>query len=429
MERIKELLRKIVPYRLRANRTYRHSLHGPENEKRLLSIEIKLRQKERINVLFIVSVLSMWKGQKLYELLSRDPSFNVRLIISPFRRYTTEEGLLHVKALQDYFTSLNLIVPSTTDDGFDLDAWLDDFKPDVLFPPQHYESLHGNRLDIEYNQDKLLCYIPYGVPTMQDQFVYNLPTHNLGWRIYHATDLHLKTARRLMCNRAINVRIVGDPDSDSLFTGTLEDPWKKISDGKKRKRIIWAPHFSIGHSGYLQRATFLWLCDKMVELAQEYSDEVQFVFKPHPHLHSVLNDLEGWGRQKTDEYYNLWATMPNTQIEQGPYQAVFAYSDGMIHDCGSFTGQYMYVKKPVMFMTKDIDYIRKNADDFGTECINRHYIGSSPEDAEHFIKDVILGNRDDLKDSRNAFFDRYLKPKDGRTVAENIYNDLKNSLR
>lgn len=101
----------------------------------------------------------------------------------------------------------------------------------------------------------------------------------------------------------------------------------------------------------------------------------------------------------------------------------------MIHDCGSFTGQYMYVKKPAMFMTKDIDYIRKDADDFGTECIKRHYIGSSPEDAEHFIKDVILGNRDDLKDSRDAFFDRYLKPKDGRTVAENIYNDLKNSLR
>lgn len=426
---LRDFLKRIIPYRLRADIVYKFKLHGPQNEARLKVLEDQLRKKGKVNILFIVSVLSMWKGQKLYELLSRDPGFDARIIITPFARYNQQEAMAHIRAIKNFFSKVNISVPATTDPGFNLDDWLDDFQPDVIFPPQQYEGLHNNRLNIECNRDKLMCFIPYGVPTMKDQFVYNLPTQNLGWRIYHATALHLKTAKRLMANRAVNVRIVGDPDSDNLYLHTLADPWKKMNDGKNRKRIIWAPHFSIGDSGYLKRATFLWLCDKMLDLARKYSDQVQFVFKPHPHLHSVLSDLEGWGPHKADEYYNFWASLPNTQIEQGSYQAVFAYSDGMIHDCGSFTGQYMYVKKPVMFMTKDLDYIRMDADDFGTECINRHYIGHRPEDAEDFIKNVILNENDPMKESREELFNEYLRIPSGRSVAENIYFDLKNSLR
>lgn len=426
---LRNFLREAIPYSIRKRVHYIFGLHGFSNEKRIASIEKTIKKKEKVNVLFIASTVSMWKAQRVFDLLNDDSDFNAQIIISPLSRYNSDEALIHVNALKKFFLERNMCIPSTTDDDFDLDKWLVGFSPDVIFFAQHYEGLHRNKLDIECNRDKLHCFIPYGLPTMKDQFVYNLSTQNLAWRIYHATKLHKKTAGRIMANNAYNVRIVGEADADAILASEHHDPWKKIADGKKRKRIIWAPHFSINHSGYLNRATFLWLSDKMVELAQKYIDEVQFVFKPHPHLHSVLCELEGWGKERTDEYYNLWATMYNTQIEEGAFYDLFWYSDAMIHDCGSFTGEYMYVRKPVMFMTTDIDYIRKDADDFGARCIDLHYIGENPSDAELFIKNIVLTGNDEMKLQREEFFNEYLLPPNGLTVAENIYNDLKKSLR
>lgn len=166
----------------------------------------------------------------------------------------------------------------------------------------------------------------------------------------------------------------------------------------------------------------------MIELAKKYADEVQFAFKPHPHLHSVLSDNLGWGRAKTDAYFQSWATMPNTQLEEGKFQDLFKWSDGMIHDCGSFTGEYMFVKKPVIFMSKDINGIVRKADDFGKKCLNLHYVGKSLEDADNFIKNVILTGDDPMKEERQRFYDEYLLPPNGKTVAENIHDDLVTSL-
>jgi len=370
----------------------------------------------------------MWRYQELAELLIADDRFNVNIIICPFRRYDKIEAKHYVQELKTFFLSKGLDVPSTFDEGFNLDEWFNKIKPDIIFFCQHYDHFFNNILDYEYNSDKLWGYVPYGLITIKEKFTYNTDFHNLAWRVYHQTPLHLKTARKIMANDARNVRIVGEPHADKYLGPRGKDPWKAIDDGKLRRRIIWAPHFSICENWLLFRASFLWLYEGMVKLARKYADKVQFAFKPHPNLYNTLCNHKDWGKERTDEYYRLWAEMPNTQLETGEFIELFMHSDGMIHDCGSFTGEYMFTCKPVMFMGKDFKSVRKDADDFGLRCLDLHHVGKSIEDAERFITDVILAENDPMKKERERFFTEHLLPPNWKRVAENIYDDMVKSL-
>lgn len=425
---VEDFLRMIIPYSIRKRRFYRYILKGYEREKICRNLVCNIRQSNRAKVLFIASTLPMWRYQDVVELLSKDGRFDVSIVICPLRRYDSVEAKRTVDELKDFFASRGMAVPSTIDAGFSLDKWFVEIDPDLIFYCQQYDHFYNNVLDYENNPNRLWGFIPYGLITIKEGFVYNSELHNLAWRVYEASPLHLKTARKIMANDARNVRIVGEPHADEYMGPRGKDPWRNIGDGKQRKRVIWAPHFSIHENWLLYRASFTWLYDVMVELARKYADQVQFVFKPHPHLYDTLCKHPDWGKQRTDDYYRLWEEMPNTQLETGEFIELFMHSDGMIHDCGSFTGEYMFTRKPVMFMSKDFKSVRNMADDFGRRCLDLHNVGTSPDDADNFIKEIILTDNDPLRDKREKFFREHLLPPNGNTVAENVYVDLVKSL-
>jgi len=426
---IRRILRVLIPYSIRKRRYYHHDLHSGENDKLKESKIAEIKNKKRATVLFVPGVLAMWRYQGVVEKLLADNRFRVVILIAPFRRYTTEEKLQHVCELRSYFASKGInSIQATTDFGFNLEKWFESINPDIIFYCQQYNNFYDNVLNYENNYGRLWGFIPYGLQNIKQQFVYNSEFQNLAWRYYQATTLHLKTMRRIMANDAVNVRIVGEPHADEYLGPRGKDPWKVINDGKRRKRIIWAPHFSIHDNWLLYRASFLWLYEGMVELARKYADTVQFTFKPHPHLYDTLCKHKDWGKERTDKYYRLWAEMLNTQIETGEFIELFMYSDGMIHDCGSFTGEYMFTRKPVMFMSRDFKSIYDQADDFGHRCLDLHDVGRTLADAERFINDVILSGNDPKAEKRQKFFDENLIPPNGKSVAENIYEDMVTSL-
>lgn len=420
--------RAIIPYYLRKRISFYRLYGGNNYQKKINNFALKIGEKRPIKVLFIVSNLPMWRGESLYNLLQNDKRFEAKIIITPFSRYNKEESIRQVGMLKKHFVDVGVYhVSSVTDENFNIKNWLDEFDPDIVFPCQHYTCSYDNCLDIEWNMHRLMAYIPYGTPTMQDQFVYNTQFHNLAWRVYHATPLHLKSARKLMANNAINVRITGEPDFDK-FKNSHGNPWKEFQDGKPRKRIIWAPHFSIDRANnILHRASFLWMYEEMLKLAQKYKDSVQFVFKPHPHLFITLVHRSDWGREKAEEYYNQWASSYNTQISEGDFIDLFKTSDAMIHDCGSFTGEYMMTGNPVMFMTKDIDNLSNDADDFGSKCLDVHYFGQNMKDVETFIDEIVIKGNDPKYESRKEFKDKMFQASEG-TVAERIYSDILKGL-
>ena len=90
--------------------------------------------------------------------------------------------------------------------------------------------------------------------------------------------------------------------------------------------------------------------------------------------------------------------------------------------------EYHYSQNPVMFVSKDIDALLYTQSDFGKLAYKMQYIGKNAEDVVRFVEDTVLGGSDPLKPQRKAFFNDYLLPPNGKTVAENTLDDLVASL-
>lgn len=384
-----------------------------------------IRRRGKAEVVFLAANLPMWRHDGVLRLLLADSRFSCTAIVHPVSNYTEEETQRNNEVLSAYFHEVGVpYILATTSEG--MASAVDTMRrADIIFYPQPYGDLYGNQLDNCYYRKQLLCYVPYGVCTFSTQWAFNTALHNQAWRIYCESEFHRGESRRLAYNRAANVVVVGTPLADAFLHPSGKNVWK--AQPHTKKRVIWAPHFSISADG-LHRNAFLWMAEPMLQLARQYADEVQFAFKPHPRLLSMLCDHPEWGRERANAYYEQWATMENTQYESGAYADLFAQSDAMIHDCGSFTVEYLFSQKPVMFVSNDVTSAIGAVNEFGREAFQQHYIGSDEDAIKTFIEDVVLAGHDTKREGREAFFRNYLMPPGNATVGQNIYQDIVSSI-
>lgn len=377
----------------------------------------RLRQKKQINVVYFAMSLSQWRYQRLYEIFIKHPKFKTYIVIQPVVWYSKDEQEKEILTLVNYFESKNIpYMLGVNEMGETIDLKTK-FDPDILFYPQPYHGYYPEKLAYGNFWDRLLCYYPYAFWMGKDDWSYNLRFHNIAWKLFYPTILHLKDAQTYSSVKDRNMEIVGYPTADDFLWGNHIDLWK--SQDKKKKRVIWAPHFTIVSSGYTKQSTFLEISMFMIELAQNYKDTIQFVFKPHPRLYYELSRYPGWGEERAQQYYQQWETMENSQIETGEFVDLFMTSDAMIHDCGSFAVEYHYSENPVMYIAQNFEEQVAEKNDFGKLAMNLHYVGKCKEDIVDFIENVVLKGNDPMKPQRQQFKQDYLLPPNGKTVAEN----------
>ena len=135
-------------------------------------------------------------------------------------------------------------------------------------------------------------------------------------------------------------------------------------------------------------------------------------------MRKVIEKKKGL-KLETNDYYERWNSLDNTQLEEGSYIDPFITSDAMIHDCGSFTSEYLHTKHPVMYLVKDVE-MENRFSPFGKKCFNLHYHGHNKEEIERFIAEVVIGGNDPKRAERETFFDTYLGLRDGMTPSERI---------
>lgn len=388
----------------------------------------KLRKKGHVNVVFLAMNVAMWKYQHLYELLKEDKRFRVYIFLTPFNNFTDVQRIKDLKALRAYFDERNMqYVDYELEKGkpfVDIRSVVD---PDIIFYTQPYEGVaeegwrHTNFLD------KLFCYAPYFFLSKNMDFFFKCPFNTYAWKLYYQTDFSKELAKSKTRNKARNVLVAGYTSADDYFTPLRKDVWK-VKD-RSKKRIIWAPHFTIIEGkGYFHASYFLEMAGFMQELAVEYADRIAFTFKPHPALFTFLSAHPDWGEEKAREYYGFWEKNENTQLETGDFIDLFKGSDAMIHDSGSFVVDYLYFNKPVLYDNPNIEEVKTTNDEFGKQAYDVHYRVKKLSDIKSFIDDVVLGGNDTMAPVRNDFFDTYLRPKDGKTASHFIYDDLVSSI-
>lgn len=384
-----------------------------------------LKGKQVIRCVFFATEIADWKCDSVYNAMRDHSRFDPQVFVCPIVNCGKEYMLEKLEETVSFFRDKGYNPIKSYD--ADTDKYVDVIKsmsPDIIFFTSPYDNLVDDRYNISHYCNYLTMYIPYGFTNNKDlDFQYNLLLHNLVWRYYVESKDHLEYAKNISKCKGRNAVVTGYPAIEKYIDKKYfpkSDPWK-IKD-RSVKRIIWAPHHTVEPVGKVAYSCFLEYADFMLQMAEKYSNDVQFVFKPHPLLQCKLETL--WGKEKTKAYYSKWNSMRNTSVELGDYVDLFLYSDAMIHDSGSFITEYLYVNKPVMRTINDIPFSQMY-NDFVVKCLKNYYLAKSPNEVEQFIIDVMNGV-DTLKEKRTRFINDFLVP--NGLPSHNILNDILDSI-
>ena len=371
-----------------------------------------VRKKKTIRFCFVLQDLSQWKTEPLYKYMLAHPRFDPILCVTPniygsgaekeVETYCKDKGYEYV-----------LLSPNETI-GRKVGA-------DMVTHQKPYQSEIHLMHRIEKNIGIPVVSIPYFLSTITENWVVNQKINLLSWRQFIDNQSCADEWKRIHYLGGANYAVTGTPIMDvlSLPKERFEDVWK-CKDG--RKRIIYAPHHTIGdyHWAGIGYSTFLDVGEFVLKMRDKYQDQVYFVFKPHPLLYGKL--IERWGKEKTDAYYHAWDCNGVSNIEAGEYMGLFKYSDALIHDCGSFTVEYLYTGNPVMYLLRD-EHHADNMIPYAKMAFDLHYKGKTEKDIERFIQNIIAGV-DEMKKRRVEFREKCLLPPNNRTACENIVDEI-----
>ena len=387
----------------------------------------KLRGKQTLDVAFFLTIPGMWKADSLFRAMQESPKYHPYVVIYPYSQYkgfSKEEVTKTLKRTEMFVREqgYEYIVPFNEKRG----RWEDVKKtlhPDIVFFSSPYKD-HLPQYYIYHFKDTLTCYIPYGFCSVKAyKNNYDLIFHNLVGLYLMETEWHLEAAARTARNGGYNLFRTGYPATEVFLRKdyVAKNVWKPQRTPKNK--IIWAPHHPVDDPDGV--ATFLQYYDFMLKMAEKYKDRIQIAFKPHQLLKFKLVYI--WGQERTDAYYAHWDELENGQLEESSYVDLFLTSDAMIHDSGSFTTEYLFIRKPVMYLVGK-DKIERRFNTFGMEAFRCHYQGENEDQIEHFIVDTVINGSDPKQTDRSAFYDRWLAPKEGLMPSQKIMKTIEDFI-
>lgn len=381
-------------------------------KKAVAKVRAKIQQNQKVNVVFMAMSVSFWKYDNLFELMQKSSHFKPVVLLTKRPQDTLEIQQMHHDKMTKYFG----------EKGFPVIETLQGTAPDILFYAQPYKNSITEELRAYNFLDKLICYVPYAFFISNYKWAYDAQVHNLAWKLFYPSELHKKNAEQISFIRGKNVEVVGYPLADKFATPAASDPWK-IKD-PKIKRIVWGVHHSVLSDDLADCGTFLAHAESMLDRARK-NPEFQFAFKPHPHLKEHLYRHPDWGKARTDTYFAAWNVAPNTFLFDNDYIDLFKTSDALIHDCGSFTVEYLYVDKPVLYIGNQRDDILCN---FGKASMEANYT-QSDFSIDEFLQMVAgKAGADTKRDVRQKFIKEQLNPPNGISFAQNIMNILEKAF-
>ncbi|MBQ9219042.1 MAG: hypothetical protein IJ724_13640 [Muribaculaceae bacterium] len=418
---------KELAYHALFNRWITAPLFATLNLVNLTRVKFKARIGKPVRVLFVAMSVPMWHYQGIYEWLKSDTRFEVYIVLSPTVLWGKSEMIENLIAMRRYFDEHDMaFIDWRLEDDYQPCDIRKAINPDIIFYTQPYDKVHVKSHRFNKFLDKLLCYCAYGMTAETYDWNYNLPFHNIAWRLYYPLKRDMENASQLSYLKGLNMRVVGYSNQQLFERPATCNPWKDC--GKRLKRIVWAPHYSIRPNDPLHLDSFIWSHDTMRQIAKKYHQVIQIAFKPHPKLKSQLYELAEWGIERTNAYYDWWESQPNTQLETGEFIDLFKTSDAYIGDSGSFRTEYLYVHKPSMFLTRDVDKLMASSNDYLKKVYSVLYLGSNKDDIIHFIDESVILGKDPMKDLRETFYQEEMLPPNGSDVGKNIYNDICQSL-
>ena len=385
----------------------------------ILNLSVRrIRRKDKIKIGFLMENSANWCGDRLYNYFLNDDRFEPTIFLAMREDDRNEEIEEEFRRGIEQFTARGLNIVGL--DGRDAPVPTQDV---MFFLKPYIGSFPINAVKFFTLTPKtLITYIPYAFNSTTNN-VFNKPIPLVAWKMFLESMDNIQLFEKKSVIGAPRALYSGYPRLDVFFEqdADFHFDWKMARPDAKK--IIWAPHWSIDRE--ILYATFQWNYKFMYEFAKAHP-EISWVVKPHPKLPfsavstGIFPSVEAYR-----DYLQAWDDLPNAQVYTGAYyQAIFATSDGMIHDCGSFSAEYQYVDKPMIYLTRDTQ--RHN--ELGKAILGVSYLvdGQDLDAIAATIQRVIIDGNDYRAADRREVFDKYLNyPKvNGMLASEFIYRSV-----
>ena len=400
---LKSLIKKITPnfvlsvYRLL--KAYRNEIRYK------ITVRTLVKNVDVYNVLFFLEISSLWKYHHLYNLLKKSNYFKPTIVVCPNITKSSSDMLrIMYETYNDMLSNgYNVLLGYNEETQEYINVR--NLNPHIIFFTNSWEFYLDKRFHIKEYSDVLTCYMNYSFVTTPHKWSFATEVSTNVWRYFQECEEYNRILKQWTPGR--NALVTGYPMYDEFVHSNAEGKdWKKKES--TLKRVIYAPHHSIFSDGFIALSTFLIHAEAMLEITKLYKDKIQFVFKPHPHLRNNLYKHSDWGVEKTDNYYNSWINGENTAFVNGEYIDLFKSSDAMIHDCSSFTVEYLYTKKPVCFLSNIGD--EGQANEVALRAYDAHYKAKTKADICIFLDNVVIGGVDEKLEERECFYNEVLLP-------------------
>ena len=373
-------------------------------KQKLKRINVSAKAEGKIKVAFILVFNSVFPTRTVFEAMLKHPRFDPYIIIAP---NVSRGHRYQMQVYNEALTALTEQYPGRVVEGYceKYDEYYDlkDEYKLIFFCNPYPKLVHRlHSLDYFLDKDVLTVYANYGFAALSFwNEVLTTEFYNKIWLACIETETNLKYLKKHQQISGINGKVTGYLKMDKLAS--------VVPEKKERKRVIISPHHTVWGWSTLDIGNFLTYSELFQELPKRYP-QIDFVFRPHPLLFSNLLAHKLWTQEQIDAYIARLEQNENAVYDHsGDYMDKFANSDGMIHDCGSFIGEYLYTEKPCCYMLKSEEQTREGLVPLGQKCMENYYKAFAEEDIISFIEDVILGGDDPMKERREQFVRTELK--------------------
>ncbi len=387
---------------------------------------------QQIKVVFLVHHITSFDSIRgIYQKMVNDPIFEPILASIP-KRFKGEYGFSDGDDVHNFFEEENLPHIRFQLSNISYASYLlKMITPDIVFRQSPWDHDVPDPFSSRNLSFTRVCYVPYyGFNLVEMCADHNedghadQEFHRICWRIYCENEETFLNMKKASIRGGDNMRLSGHPKLDMIKNYVNQPEWP-IKSEKRKFRLIWAAHHSIGVLGGINFGTFNYVYNDMLAWAKEDQD-IEIIFRPHPVLFSVLGIQGVMTPDQIKGFFDAWNALPNTYIStEGKYGPSFAASDALLTDGISFLIEYqLFEKKPLLFLE------RKNHAPFnatGKLVESGTYKVNTIAEARKFI-DEYRQNKADPKASQRQAIVRELMPFAGQ-AADIIVNDIKNSLR
>ena len=387
----------------------------------------RIRRKDKIKIAFTMVEAAHWCGKDLYDLFANDERFETTVFLCfDFRKIANDivkdDFMRGVEQLKSH--GIN-VVPVT-----DKDAKLP--VQDVMIYLSPYLTRFPDIFNLKNLTAKTLAiHIPYAFDTsIHIKRFYSGELFLILWKVFFSSTITLENYKKKCVIGMPRGIYSGYPRMDIFFKPDTKFHFNWKMTRPDAKKIIWAPHHSVSKDPSINYATFRWNYKFMYELAKA-NPAISWVVKPHPWLlYKAVREKIFPSAAAFQKYLQMWEALPNAMVYTGGYyQDIFATSDGLIHDCGSFSAEYQYLDKPMIYLTRP----EQNHNELGKEILKASYLvdGKDLKGIAALLQKIFIEGKDDKAAERKKVFDKYLNyPKaNGMLASEFVYRNIADEFK